>query len=422
LSALALTACTASQQNAASSSTEPSAFQGTVSNLVDMSFDTEVRAPSADEAERLIDAQLYWLVGPFHELGGDPRLTWAEKTKTGTATDGDVSVAKFHVKMSVAWPKAVALPAKYEIVLPSHVDSDSQSKFYDKYKDKCIGADHDQDWSNAWYNFDPKMSGCELADADVIKVSASLAKKTDNTVDTYPEYDRIWSDKKFQVVAVFGRDTPGSTNDDDSGALEYKKYINGLKAESSLSDVHAAEETFDDNGQPGKQTTIDAKLANDRTLHAVVFLLSKPSWSGDEFAKRYNPATEEADYVAYAGHAGLGGNIQKLQSLGTFKRGQYQVFVYDGCDTFAYIDKTLFEKKKAANGAADDPEGTRDLDLVLNALPTPWTSGDPSVLKLTRALINDAQPTKFEAILQMFPRSAAPVVVGDEDNKFTPQR
>ena len=102
---LSLAACSASQSDDAA--TEPSAFQGTVSNLVEMSFDTEVRARSASEAERLIDAQLYWLVGPFHELGGDPRLTWAEKTKTGTAAEGDVSVAKFHVKMSVAWPKSV---------------------------------------------------------------------------------------------------------------------------------------------------------------------------------------------------------------------------------------------------------------------------------------------------------------------------
>lgn len=422
VSALALAACSSSSSEDLAA-TDPSAFQGTVSNLVEMTFDTEVRAPSKREAERLIDAQLYWLVGPFHELGGDPRLSWAETTKTGeTTTDGDVSVAKFAVKMSVAWPKSVAIPSRYEIILPKHLDSTKQSAFFDKYKDTCIDHDHDQDWSNAWYNFNPKRSGCTLADADVIKISAKTVKKQDNTVDTYPEYDRIWADKKFQVVAVFGRDEPGSTNDDDAGALEYKKYVNGLKAQTGLSDVQVNEETFDDAGQPGKQTTIDAKLAGDRTLHAVVFLLSKPSWSGEEFASRYNPATEEADYVAYAGHAGLGGNIQKLQSLGKFKAGQYQVFVYDGCDTFAYIDKTLFDKKKAANGVANDPEGTKDLDLVLNALPTPWTSGDPSVLKLTRALIDDARPTKFEAILQMFPRSAAPVIVGDEDNAFSPQR
>src|SRR5262245_44058067 len=98
------------------------AFQGTVSNLASMEFDTEVHARSVSEAERLTDAQLYWLVGPFHSLGGDPRLTWAKKTKISSGAEGNRAVAKFHVRMSVAWPKTTEMPETYEIVLPRNVD------------------------------------------------------------------------------------------------------------------------------------------------------------------------------------------------------------------------------------------------------------------------------------------------------------
>jgi hypothetical protein len=400
------------------------AFQGTISNLAELSFETEVRAPTQSEAERLLTPQLYWMVGPFHDLGGDPRLTWAKTETLGSETVSSPTregVAKFRVTMEVAWPKDVAMPARYEMVFPRRIDQARQKAFYAKYKGTCIDEGHDQDWSTAWYDFKPARPDCNLDDADVIRVSASVRKKQDNTTNTYPEYDRIWEDKKFQAVVVFGRDVPGSTNDDDSGALDYAKYVNAFKNNGALGDKRVTETTFDDVGREAKQTTIDATMDGGRSVHVVVFLLSKPSWSGNEFARRYNDAFEDADYVAYSGHAGLGGNIQKLQSLGRFTRGKYQVFVYDGCDTFAYIDKTLFDKKKAANGAVD-PDGTKDMDLVLNALPTPWAVGDPSILKLTRSLMDDARPTPYSGILGQFATSGAPVVVGDEDNQFQPRR
>jgi len=239
-------------------------------------------------------------------------------------------------------------------------------------------------------------------------------------VNTYPEYDRIWKDKKFQAVVVFGRDDKDNATETDLGAKEYAKYVAAMRVQAGLTDVVVKEEEFRDGGYTNKLALIDAKMAEGRTVHAAVFLLAKPSLSTNEFVRRYDPETEEADFVAFAGHAGLGGNIQKLQGIGKYKPGQYQVFVYDGCDTFAYVDKTVFDKKRAANGAAEDPNGTRDFDVILNALPAPWTTGDPSVLTLTRKLIDDKTPTKFEQILEIFPRSGAPVVVGDEDNKFTP--
>ena len=399
-------------------------FQGTVSNLVEMSFDTEVRAPSEAEASRLITSQLYWLVGPFHDLGGDPRLTWAKTTKLRTeAAEAPraESIVHFNVKLEVAWPKSRAIPQSYDLVLPRRLDSASQSAFYDKYKANCISPyAHDVDYSNAWYDFKPDRSGCALAADDVIRPKATVKKAQDNTVNTYPEYDRIWKDKKFQAVVVFGRDDQSSTSDRDLGAAEYIKYVAAMRGQAGFTDIRVKEEEFQDGSKTNKLALVDAKMAGDRTVHVAVFLLAKPSLSTNEFVRRYDPETEEADFVAFAGHAGLGGNIQRLQAIGKYKPGQYQVFVYDGCDTFAYVDKSVFDKKRAANGAEADPNGTRDFDVILNALPAPWTTGDPSVLTLTRKLIDDRTPTNFEKILEIFPRSGAPVVVGDEDNKFRP--
>ena len=90
---------------------------------------------------------------------------------------------------------------------------------------------------------------------------------------------------------------------------------------------------------------------------------------GADFDTRYNPLSEKADLIMYDGHAGLGKNVNALARKGKVAAGKYQLVLLNGCQTFAYIDTTMNDRRIEANGAASDPKGTRFMDVMGNALP-----------------------------------------------------
>src|SRR3954451_8248845 len=123
IAATTLAACSSSTSGNDNSAV--SAFQGKDSEQVDIEFDAEVRADTPEDAVPLIDRQLYWLMGQFHALGGDPGLSHAVSTVTAKKTSDGArkeGVVTYHVKMPVAWPKSVTQPASYDIVLPRRME------------------------------------------------------------------------------------------------------------------------------------------------------------------------------------------------------------------------------------------------------------------------------------------------------------
>ena len=83
---------------------------------------------------------------------------------------------------------------------------------------------------------------------------------------------------------------------------------------------------------------------------------------------RYEGLTPTADYIVYNGHSGLGQNVRDLARRGAWNTGQYAIVFMNGCDTYAYIDSALAEAHADVN--PDDPDGTKYLDIVANAMPS----------------------------------------------------
>ena len=46
--------------------------------------------------------------------------------------------------------------------------------------------------------------------------------------------------------------------------------------------------------------------------------------------------------------------------------GQYLIWFANGCDTFAYVDRTLIDRRALVN--PDDPGGTKYMDTVTNVM------------------------------------------------------
>src|SRR4029079_9895345 len=92
-------------------------------------------------------------------------------------------------------------------------------------------------------------------------------------------------------------------------------------------------------------------------LRVVALLIDGVRVAPASFDKRYGELSPGADVITYNGHAGLGANVRALATKGRFFPGKYQIFFFNGCDTFAYLDETL--AKTRALLKPDDVDSTR---------------------------------------------------------------
>jgi hypothetical protein len=120
----------------------------------------------------------------------------------------------------------------------------------------------------------------------------------------------------------------------------------------------------------------------------------------------------------YNGHAGLGANIRALATKGGWQTGQYAIVFMNGCDTYAYVDRALWDAHAAVN--SDDPEGTLYLDIVANAMPSYFRSMPRASMALVRGLLSYDEPRTYEQIFADLDSSQVVLVSGEQDNTYTP--
>ena len=131
----------------------------------------------------------------------------------------------------------------------------------------------------------------------------------------------------------------------------------------------------------------------------------------------YDARTPEADLIVYSGHAGLGWNVRTLMTKGTFRAGKYAVWSVNGCDTFAYVDRTLATRRAKLN--PDDPSGTKYLDVVSNVMAGTFATGPHTTLTLIDAMIG-AKKTYRDIFFDVDAEQVI-AVTGEEDNVFQPK-
>src|SRR5690606_21473537 len=182
-------------------------------------------------------------------------------------------------------------------------------------------------------------------------------------------YHKVWEDDALTVVAIFGKYEDGATTSSDAGIAAYNRFASEMQRMFGDGDLVTVPESVPSN--PGIGTadiTFRASLADGKSVEIVALLVDNVRTAGPSFDQRYNGLSADADMIFYNGHAGLGANIRALADKGTFAAGKYQIFFMNGCDTFAYVDNRLAEKKAELN--EDDPSGTRYLDMVTNVMPS----------------------------------------------------
>jgi hypothetical protein len=383
--------------------------------FVDLDFDGEVLASKDGDAEKAITSQLFFTVGDLTAFNANGRVGQRElsNVKSTDAGNGLVKIT-YHAKLPVAWPKGKSIPRKYQVTVPRNVEETALSKFVDKYDGTCGKDEYGKDVF--WHDFQPKIAGCKVAAEDVVSVSAKVAKRKDVTTGKYPEYKEVWKDNALKVVAIFGFAEGGGSG--DIGGQQYDDFVSGV-----TTSLLGAKKTETHSASITKDVTIEGKVTGpageQRTVTVTAFLIDTLYTAGSDFDTRYDAVTADADLVMYNGHSELSKNTNAMARKGKVTKEKYQMFFFDSCDTFAYLDTALTDRRKQANGASD-PKGTKYLDVVTNVLPSYFVNYSGSSLTFYKALLDDKNPKTYNQILESLPSDQVVVVSGEEDNAFKP--
>jgi hypothetical protein len=393
-------------------------FTSDVATLLDFDFDGELTSSSGSNIKGQVRAQMMFTIGHLNGESGAARLDKLVLTNTSSLyMGGGLYRIRYHAHLPVAWASKTDLPSSYVLTLPHRVDTTGQAAFMHAYGATCNDGEGDSvTLGNFWYHFRPKASACTLAPADISTMTATITVDTSNSYMKYPEYHKLWEDGALNVVAVFAKYAAGATSNSDAGIAAYNEFISLVQQE--YPDAVTTPSNLGSGPGPGTTDITFTVQRAQGTININVFLIEAVPAVTAAWVKRYSQLTPGADILMYNGHAGLGANLAALVRMGKWFPGKYQMFMLNGCDSFAYYDNTLPTIRAALN--PDDPTGTKYMDFIVNAMPTYFASMASDSMALIRATADIAHPAGYQAIFHSFDRAQTVVVTGDENNVFTP--
>jgi len=388
--------------------------------LLDFSFHGELLTKNSWNDERTIESQIFYTVG---QLNGDNSVCRLDKLVLTNVeqveTEDGMTKVSYDAQLPVAWGKKDDVPEKYEFILPQRMDYSGQEEFTDAYGHDCVdyGA-HDVTPGSMWYYYRPHRYGCQLADEDVFRFQAAVEISDENTTGKYPEYHKIWEDDTLEAVVIFGKNERHATSNSDAGIRAYNQFVGYMKSTLPSNQTTIPEDVPSSPGAAVPDVTFTATIDEQHEVKVVVLLIDGVQYTGSEFNERYESLTPTADLVMYFGHSGLGANIRALARKGEFVEGQYQIYFMNGCDTFAYVDSSLADAHSAVN--PDDPEGTKYLDMMTDAMPALFHMNASNGRTLVKALMSYDDPYSYEKIFDGIDDYQVVIVTGEEDNVYTP--
>ena len=402
-------------------SLEDPRFSSPVATLMDFEFEGRFITTSSSGLQRRAEDQVIYSVG---QLNGNNSVGRLDKLRISdveaVSLGGGQYEVTYHAVLPVAWGSKNNLPTSYDFILPKHISSAGLQAFADAYSTTCVDRSaHDVTSGSMWYYYRPSRSGCTLAEDDVVSFPATISRSEENTSGKYPEYDKVWEDDVLDVVAIFGKYEDGATANSDAGISAYNRFSQQVRSLLGSTDLVSVPESLPNSpGVDIPEISFDKTLADGRRVRVTMLLVDNVRTAGAAFDNRYNELSAVADMIFYNGHAGLGSNTRALARKGTVLPGKYQIFFMNGCDTFAYVDTALTDKKISVN--PDDPNGTKYLDMVTNAMPSYFSHMSGATVALIRGLTDLDSPRTYDSIFSDVARVQVVLVTGEEDNAFDP--
>lgn len=391
--------------------------------FLDFNFEGVVKTSFTYDLPRVIEQQLLFSVG---QLNGDQAVGRLDQLKLSdvktTPLEGGGYEVSYSASLLVAWSQQSRVPERYTLVLPYDTNYQAQKEFTETYKSRCVswGA-HDVDEGSIWYYFRPTRSDCALSDEHVRRFEASVSLSPVMTTGKYPEYHKVWEDEVFQSLVIFGRAEESGPIEADVGFHGFRSYYRLLTEQLSAlgaTELKVSPEIVGEVTAEQADITVEATLPDGKLVIAHILLVSNVRTAGYTFDSRYRELSIDADLIVYNGHAGLGANVRALARKGSPQEGQYTVFFMNGCDTYAYVDESLFEARAAVN--PDDETGRKYVDIVNNAMPSYFFSMPKASMAMINGLLSYESPMTYEAMFSKVDPSQVILVTGEEDNVYVP--
>ncbi|MEK6773215.1 MAG: hypothetical protein AABY64_04690 [Bdellovibrionota bacterium] len=312
--------------------------------------------------------------------------------------------ARYHIKMKVA--ASSSGPFSWKVYLPFYPDSLS-SRIVRDGQNIC-----GEDAVNLFYKWRPLDCPLEPG-VDFQELNISLTLLPSNLY-TSPEYNRLEDNGVVRIAALF------NNFDFDFDFLqqlvtylpnfEHKEWskaeIATIAPGVDLSGVRVIMFTWQHKGRKIELLAFqgDAMLTHVEKSRAFHYYLKH--------------ALENFSVITYAGHAGLGHNLnlRKIELSEKFKinpKKEYQIVGIEACFAAYYYTNFFWEKKITAA----DPRGTKDMDIITHEAQ-PAMPGISIPLALTRVIqdwITGIYPWGYTEVIGKFlPPNY--IVSGDEDN------
>ena len=404
-------------------------FDASSSIAVDGSIANGTLISPSDESSEIIAAvreQLYYTIGTLNGMAGgapDMRRTTIVINTVAARADGLFDVG-YSAKLFIAWPRELQVPATRTFILPARGDREGLNAFYTAYgavesgSRLCLDQSaHEVSQSILWYYYRPEQPTCSLMApsssqvGSVVRTTVALSISGENTTGKYPEYAKVWEDGRLVVTAIFGKYEDGATSLGDAGISAFRQTYYDL-----LSRYGMPVATNLPAGTSPDADHDDVRLqfaATPGIVDVHLYLVDGIRNVDTAFRAKYNERTKISDFVSYNGHSGLGANIRALANMGTFVQGQYQIYMVNGCDTFAYVDDAL----RNAHVAVNPGEGVdRYFDMITNAMPSFFSMNSTANLAVIDGLIG--QSLTYRQILFGFDQNQRPSVMGEQDNHW----
>lgn len=251
------------------------------------------------------------------------------------------------------------------------------------YLKKCTDP-HYQGFEDFWYFYDPYRLGCEslsrapLAPAVKIKISALNRKKKDLTarLDLLRGANR--NGNLFSIYVMHGFSESYGPQDD--GRISFEELNNYLRQKGFQERSLRVGTT-----RPLHIFTKSIRLTSGQLINVEVKHLLVESEADSRtvtFAKFFKEAVENADVIAYAGHSGLGANLDlpTLQAKAgrfIFPSGKRQIYFFDSCSSYSYYLSTFSAEKTRAT-----------IDVITNGLSSYFETGNAVMSAFMEVLLS----------------------------------
>jgi hypothetical protein len=276
-----------------------------------------------------------------------------------------------------------------------------------------------------WYFWSPSRDGCKLRRGDHYYEFTGQVETIPNTIETYPEYERLVRDGQSIPIWIFlGLDVAsnGVGGRDQHSYSEYQQIQRHLLA-------NGFKLTFESPRSETRYRRLDYVKEASRAKLEVKIHYGATSISerdGAFFRQDYREALANGSVVIYNGHSGLGGNLSLtgLQYADGIRPempvDRYQLFVFNGCTTYTYYNTQYFMRK----ATSEDPAGTKNLDILTNGIEGFFDGFDRVSMNIVDAVTEWAdggRKANYQTMLRrMNTSSYLTGINGDEDNPTKP--